>query len=324
MRNTFRYNKKTCRYERATINVREVVWYVLGVFTTAAFMLAGMLILHDYLIDSEEEIAFRRANATLERHQIMMAAQLQQVEATLVSLNKKDQELHQKLFQDEEVIVEAVPPPTTSKDELLLADAATFRHVLEKVNHKTARLLEQSSGTNQLFSKKIGIHKDDVDFMASMPTLQPVKSWQLDMLASGFGLKINPFHKGLYDHPGIDISAPRGTEIVASGDGVVSDIKYSALQAGYGNYIEIDHGHGFITRYAHLEDVTVRFNQKIKKGTVIGTVGNSGGSIAPHVHYEILRHHVHVDPAIYMIEGLTSDQHYQLKLRSSRKNQSLD
>jgi murein DD-endopeptidase MepM/ murein hydrolase activator NlpD len=117
---------------------------------------------------------------------------------------------------------------------------------------------------------------------------------------------------------------PRGTPVVATAAGVIKESKRSDLQAGYGNYIDIDHGNNIITRYAHLEDITIRYGNKVEKGDVIGTVGSSGGSIAPHLHYEILRDGKNVDPIYYIIEGMTSDQHEQLTWLSHQQNQSLD
>ncbi|HEY0653514.1 MAG TPA: M23 family metallopeptidase, partial [Chryseosolibacter sp.] len=100
--------------------------------------------------------------------------------------------------------------------------------------------------------------------------------------------------------------------------------KKSDLQAGYGTFIDIDHGHGFVTRYAHLETTAVRLGQRIRKGAVIGTVGSSGGSVAPHLHFEILRKGKPVDPIHFMIEGVTSQAYEVLKLTSHKQNQSLD
>jgi murein DD-endopeptidase MepM/ murein hydrolase activator NlpD len=133
------------------------------------------------------------------------------------------------------------------------------------------------------------------------------------------------FTKEIIIIPGVDFTAARGTAVVATGGGrVIKAIKGSSLQAGYGNYVDIEHGNGLITRYAHLDDVTVRAGQKVDKGFTIGTVGMSGGSVAPHVHYEIIRKGDQVDPVPYMLEGLTSDQHIELQKLGAKKNQSLD
>ncbi len=111
----------------------------------------------------------------------------------------------------------------------------------------------------------------------------------------------------MYKHEGIDFATTRGTEVLAAADGEVVTANTSDLQAGYGNIIEIRHGNGFSPRYAHLENVNVRRGQRATKGMIIGTVGNSGGSMAPHLHYEILQDNESIDPALYIIEGLSAD-----------------
>jgi murein DD-endopeptidase MepM/ murein hydrolase activator NlpD len=112
---------------------------------------------------------------------------------------------------------------------------------------------------------------------------------------------------------------------LAAANGIVVDIhRGSSLQAGYGNYIEIDHGNGYITRYAHLEEVSVRVGQRVSKRAVIGTVGMSGGAVAPHVHYEIIYYEKQVDPVPYMMENLNSTEYAELQKSGRLKNQSLD
>jgi murein DD-endopeptidase MepM/ murein hydrolase activator NlpD len=122
----------------------------------------------------------------------------------------------------------------------------------------------------------------------------------------------------------VDVAMPRGSPVIATGSGAVVQLKRSDLEAGYGNYIEIDHGRGVVTRYAHLEDIHVKFGAKVTKGEVVGTVGSSGGSVAPHLHYEIIRDGKNIDPVIHIVEGLTSGQHHHLLLSSHQQNQSLD
>jgi murein DD-endopeptidase MepM/ murein hydrolase activator NlpD len=151
-----------------------------------------------------------------------------------------------------------------------------------------------------------------------------VKNLKEENLVSGFGVRINPFHKGNYRHEGIDIALPKGTEVLAAGDGRVSYFSNSNLEAGFGSYLEIDHGTGVVTRYSHLEKISVKWGQKIKQGQVIGLSGSSGGSVAPHLHYEVIKNGKNQDPLIYIIEGITSAQHQQLALKSKVQNQSLD
>jgi murein DD-endopeptidase MepM/ murein hydrolase activator NlpD len=320
---TYRYNPETCQYERIGISVRGVLFYFVSVLLTAVVMLAAMLTLHDVIFDSEKEIALRRENSAYEKNQIVLASQLSAIESSLATLHEEDQKLHTKFFGSQIEAREQKSKGLANR-QVLLADPSDFRSVIEKIDGHSSTLLTQSVTTNSFFGDRATLHKDQVSFVASIPTLQPVLPWDVEKLLSGFGVRVNPFHKGLYEHPGIDVAFPRGTEVVATSSGTITEVKRSNLQAGYGNYVEIDHGHGFRTRYAHLEDIRVKYGQRVEQGTVIATIGSSGGSIAPHLHYEIIRDGQQVDPVLYMIEGLSSADHHKMKILGQQQNQSLD
>ena len=160
--------------------------------------------------------------------------------------------------------------------------------------------------------------------MKGLPTLSPIAKLEADKLVSGFGKRINPFHKGLYHHDGVDIAQPIGTPIIASAPGKIILANTSDQIAGFGNHVEIDHGNGIITRYAHMGELKVRYGQSVRKGQLIGTVGSSGGSIAPHLHYEIIRNGKNTNPIHYLIEGFSSTKYASLVQASLKENQSLD
>lgn len=319
----YRYNAQTCQYERVRLKFADVLFYMSGVLISAILMLAGMLILHDFLIDSEKEVALRKENNALEKNHALLTNQLNIVESTLATLEEEDKKLHYKFFGSP-VEQSKTKAHGASKKNVLLADASSFRDAIKKIEDQSADLITKSLQSNLAFGDNITFTKQSISNAVDMPTIQPVHPWQPDKLLSGFGMRINPFHKGLYKHPGIDLAVARGTTVVATASGKVTQIKRNDLQAGYGNFIEIDHGNGFITRYAHLEEISVKMYQAVDKGAVIGTSGNSGGSIAPHLHYEIIRDGKNVDPVNYMIAGLTSQEFNDLKFLSDKHNQSLD
>jgi murein DD-endopeptidase MepM/ murein hydrolase activator NlpD len=320
---TYRYNPGTCQYERVKVNAKNIIWYCLGLMITGSCMLAGILLLHDFVINTDLEKNLRKENRALKEHHTILSASLGEIQPTLASLQSKDRILHVKFFGSHPAlpVVNAV---STSKEKVLLADPDSFRKIVSSVKETSQELVQISSRSNIYFENALTLEKDDLDLIHSLPTMQPIRSWQPEMLISGFGLRVNPFHKGLYEHVGIDIAVPRGTPVIATASGVIKEIRKSDLQAGYGNYIDIDHGKGLITRYAHLEDIQVNFGKKIHKGDVIGTVGSSGGSVAPHLHYEVIRKGENVDPIYYMIEGLSSEDHHHLTSMSHQQNQSLD
>jgi murein DD-endopeptidase MepM/ murein hydrolase activator NlpD len=316
----FRYNKETCQYEPARVNVRGIVVYCLGILVTSGLLFSTFLVVYDRLTVSDVEAALRKENNILDKHQILLSSQLVDVEATLAKLKSTDESIYLKLFDEKSTDNENAK--ATNKN-ILLADAGEFTEILDDINHQSSLLHDRSAASNTEFDN-ISISKSDVKILNALPTLQPITNTNLDLLVSGFGIRINPFHKGKHKHPGIDFAAARGTDVYAAGPGQVVDINRSDLQAGYGNSIDIDHGHGFITRYAHLEEITVRQGQKIIKAMKIGTVGSSGGSIAPHLHYEVIHDGENVDPLNYMIEGLSSHDYNKLMQLGKKQNQSLD
>jgi len=317
----YRYNPKTCQYEHASLRLKDVISYCLGVLITAALLCFGFIITYDRFTESETEAALRKENRALNKHQAVLVNQLTTIESTLGKLKEKDQTLHRTLFEENSPENHSSSP---SKKSILLADASDFTVMLNDLTTRSQEIYSRSTTINNRFRERMYISKEDMTVLNSMPTLQPVANANLDLLVSGYGIRINPFHKGKYMHPGIDFAAPRGAEVFATSDGHVAGIHRSNLQAGYGNSIDIDHGHGFVTRYAHLEEITVKAGQRVTKGMAIGTVGSSGGSIAPHLHYEIIVNGDNVDPMAYMFEGLNSDAYNRLTMLSKKQNQSLD
>jgi murein DD-endopeptidase MepM/ murein hydrolase activator NlpD len=259
----------------------------------------------------------------LKEHKPVLEEDLGKIEATLANLMGADKDFYVRIFNTEAPEYSPMAA-SVSREQALLADASGFRDLLSILKTKSELLTAKSLRTNNAFGNAIHISKEQLETLQSIPSIQPVSNPQLDMLVSGFGERINPFHKGNYHHPGVDFAGARGTEVFAAASGRVINVNKTSLQAGYGNYIDIDHGHGFVTRYAHLDDVRVQRGQKVTKGVTIGTIGSSGGSIMPHLHYEIIRDGETVNPTPYMMEGLTSDQHNALLKLSDKQNQSLD
>lgn len=317
----YRYNAETCQYERVRVKTSDILFYACGVLMTALLMLAGILALHDYVFDSAKESALRKENNALKKNGLILTSQINTIESALASLAEEDKKLHSKFF-GASAQHSSVSPDESPVKNILLGGADSFRNTVDKIGNRTAALLDKSATSNAITERNSALLK--YLSVSSLPSLQPIAPWDTEKVLSGFGMRVNPFHKGLYEHSGIDIAVPRGTPVVATAGGVVKEIKRSTLEAGYGNYIEIDHGGGFSTRYAHLEEIRVRNGQKITKAAVIGTTGSSGGSIAPHLHYEIIRHGKQVDPVHYMIGGLSSTEYDQLKAISQKQNQSLD
>ena len=182
----------------------------------------------------------------------------------------------------------------------------------------TRSLVAQSKSFEEVFD----LVKNQEHFLAHIPAIQPVSNKDLTRMASGFGMRIHPIYRVPKMHWGMDFTASTGTEIYATGDGIVkaADNKYS----GYGNRVEIDHGYGYVSLYAHMSRMKVRPGQKVKRGQVIGLVGSTGASTAPHCHYEVMKEGEKVNPAHYYFNDLTPEEYDLLLEKASQKGKSLD
>ena len=154
------------------------------------------------------------------------------------------------------------------------------------------------------------------------PMTHPFETFSYAQTGASVGNKINPFYKVSMTHNGLDIIAPEGVAVLAAADGVVKEVVKSTK--GLGNVVEIDHGNGYVTRYAHLADVVARKGRKIKKGTRIGNVGVSGNSFAPHLHYEVHRDTVVLDPVHYLFASVTPEEYLNMVIMSVSAGQSMD
>ena len=157
--------------------------------------------------------------------------------------------------------------------------------------------------------------EDKEKFLSAIPAIQPVQNKDLKHMASGYGYRTDPFTKARKFHWGMDFTAPRGTPVYASGDGVVK--RADSNSSGYGKHIRIDHGYGYVSLYAHLYKYNVKPNQKVKRGDIIGYVGSTGRSEAPHLHYEIFKDGERINPINFYYGNLTAEEYANLLEKAS-------
>jgi len=322
LRTKFRYNPENLRYERVKISFFNVLLTLLSYVTFGILFFTGLLLLQNYFIETPIEKKLRSENEALNQYKVVLAGQLSQSDNQLEELKKQDLDLYEKLFDSRSP--EEADQSTNNRDAILLAEPEDFNVIIDDLNSRFKNLFTAAKSSNHFYHASASVKKEDLSTLFSIPSIVPVENFDQSNLVSGFGTRINPFHKGHYHHDGVDIAAARGTSVLAAGHGQVILTKRSDLLAGYGNYIEIDHGHGVITRYSHLEEIEVRVGQKLKKGQVLGTVGSSGGSIAPHLHYEVIENGTNTNPIKFFAEGLNAGEYQVLLTKSKTQNQSLD
>jgi murein DD-endopeptidase MepM/ murein hydrolase activator NlpD len=317
----FRFNPKTLRYERVGFSFWRTLIAVISYGSFGFLCFIGLNMAQNLLIETSLEKSLNAENKALTEYKSVLTAQVAESNVLLGQLKTDEAELTEKLF---EVPTEVPAVQPRNENQLLAAGEEQFNDQITKIDQHLTALHTKTKHYNHFFGDRLHVKKSEVPILVSLPSKAPVGNLLADHLVSGFGVRINPFHKGNYHHDGIDIALPKGTEVLASGNGKVAYFSSSNLEAGFGSYIEIDHGHGMVTRYSHLERIAVTWGQKIKQGQVIGLSGSSGGSVAPHLHYEVIKNGKNIDPLTFIVEGITPAQHQQLALKSKVQNQSLD
>ena len=188
--------------------------------------------------------------------------------------------------------------------------------ISKKIELIEKKLASQSKSFDEVFD----LTKEKQKMIKSIPSIQPVSNRDLTRIASGFGLRMHPIYKIIKMHKGMDFTAPIGTEIYATGDGVVEKVGWVG---GYGKTIMINHGFGYKTRYAHCSKYNCRKGQKVKRGDLIGFVGNTGQSSGPHLHYEVFKNNRQINPVNFFFNDLSPEEYDKVIEISSRPNQSL-
>jgi murein DD-endopeptidase MepM/ murein hydrolase activator NlpD len=315
------YNPKTLRYERKTISAVRTALSSFAYISFGVLFFIILILIQNYIIQTPVERSLRTENRALSKHKKILAGQIKSNNLLLSELKTQDNALYNRIFESERIENNAASP---DKENILLADDVSFQDWIQTLNTRAAEAIGKARGYSAYFKENGGIQKNDLNVVKSLPVFLPIENFDASKLISGFGKRINPYHKGRYQHDGVDLASPRNSAVLATAPGRVFLTKRSDLLAGYGNYLEIDHGNGYTTRYAHLETISVRTGQTIKKGDVIGRVGMSGGAVAPHVHYEVIKDGQNVDPVPFLIQGVDATQYEMLRVNGSRVNQSLD
>lgn len=321
------YDTETCRYERAKVTTSDVILNMLGFLAVAFVMSLVFVLVYNTYFESPAEKRLKKENQELAKYYEEIQDEMTEVNNVISALEERDSKIYRKIYEAEPLSpsIRTAGHGGAEEYKKIIEEGLQNEDLVIGTYKQIDKLQRKASIQNQSFDEIMQLAKDNSERLSSLPAIQPIQNPDHTRLASGYGMRINPFHKARVMHSGIDFAAPRGTPVYATGNGEVSLIKdKSALQTGYGNYVEIDHGFGYKTKYAHLSKIDVRNGQQVKRGDVIGYVGSSGGSVAPHLHYEVIKDDNKIDPINFLMQGLNDNDYDQLLNLAGRENQSFD
>jgi murein DD-endopeptidase MepM/ murein hydrolase activator NlpD len=317
------YDTETCKYERVRTRKSDIVLNALGLLSLTVMMAVGLLILYDNYFDSPKELILKNEVKEMEFYYDKLDKDVEVLSHILGNIENRDDNIYRVVLGAEPIeksvrdvgIGGADRYEDIRKKNINHSDLVIALH--ERVDKVRRKLYIESKSQDEV----VHLAEQKEKLYASIPAIQPISNKQLIALSSGFGMRIHPIYKVKKMHPGIDFAAPIGTPVYATADGTVilADVKFS----GYGKQLMIDHGFGYKTRYAHMHDFAVVKGQHVKRGDLIGYVGNTGLSTAPHLHYEVFINGQAVDPVHYFFNDLTPAEYEKILELASTENQSL-
>ncbi len=316
------FNTNTLSYELAKTSFWNVVLRVFS-FLLAGLGLAVIIIYVAYqFFDSPKEKLLKREIEVLRTEYKLMQNKMSKLQFALQDLQERDVQIYR-------VILEAEPLDESvrnggfggrSYNELDgLENGAIIKVTKDKLSQLSKQFYIQSKSLDELAD----IAKNKSELLASIPAIIPMKIKDLRrQVTSGFGWRIHPIYKTQEFHPGLDFPSQQGSPVYATGNGKV---KYASMDnSGYGLHIIIDHNFGYETLYGHLSKIVVRWGEKIMRGQLIGYVGSTGLSTAPHLHYEVIKNNEKVNPINYIFSGISEEEYAILVERANQSTQSFD
>ena len=318
------YDPETLSYKRIVSRKRTKVRNVLVFLLAAALFgtLAVFIMMNSNFLLTPREVVLNREIKFLETNFEVLNKKMDLVEEVLANVQERDNNMYRVYFN--------AAPLTDEERKKVSSDASRYNdlknydsseiviNTIKRLDTLQHQLVAQSKSLDEITK----LSKAKEKFLSSIPAIQPVDNKDLKHMASGYGWRTDPFTKARKFHYGMDFTSPQGTFVYATGDGVVT--RADNASAGYGNHVRIDHGYGYVTLYGHLSAYNVRPGQHVKRGDLIGCVGSTGRSEAPHLHYEVMKNGEHINPIHFYYGNLTPDEYAEMLRVSTEENQSLD
>ncbi|MBT2159661.1 M23 family metallopeptidase [Zobellia barbeyronii] len=305
--------KKSRRY-------RNIALFFIGSFLFGLMCL--VFLMNTNLINTPRELSLSREVKNYELQFELLNRKMGQIEEVLANIEDRDNNIYRLYF-------EANPIP----EEQRRAGFGGINRYKSLEGFNNSEMVTATTKRLDIIKKQMSIQSKSLDeitklaeekekFLMAIPAIQPVTNESLKRMASGFGWRSDPFTKARKLHRGMDFSAPKGTPVYAPGDGKVTRADNGS--SGYGKHIRIDHGYGYKTLYGHLSEYNVKKGQRVKRGDLIGFVGNTGRSEAPHLHYEVWKDEDRINPINFYYGSLTAEEFENMLKHAAQENQSLD
>jgi len=321
----YRFNPESLSFDRIERSLKHRFFRFLA-YLVSSFVIGGSLLLFISLFyDLPKERMLKRENRFLLTQYELLNKKMDQAVNVLDDIQNRDDNIYRVIFVAE-------PIPTSQRNAGFggvnrYSDLDGYRNsdivsdVAKRLDNIMSRIYIQSTSYDQVFE----MAKNNEEMVASIPSIRPIAIDEYKRISSYFRhRRIHPILKVIRPHAGVDFTAPTGTPVHVTGNGVVEAIKENRTRSGYGTYILINHGFSYQTFYAHLDKILVKVGQKLTRGDIIGEVGSTGLSVAPHLHYEVRKGEKMIDPINFFFQDITPEDYQRMIEYSRLTGQALD
>lgn len=318
----YRLDTESLQIVKQKLTLKDRIFKAFSVIASGLFFTAIVLgVAYTFFESPKEKILRRELNQVQLQYQILND-RVADLSVVAQNLAERDDDIYRVIFEAEPVDENIRRGGYGGTDRYAQLEGYKNSDLVIETSREVDDLANRLYVQSKSFDEVFEMAKNKEKMLDALPAIQPVSNENLKRISSYYGYRTDPFYKVRKFHDGIDFSAPTGTPIYATGDGVVKSIKRS--HRGYGNKIEIDHGFKYKTIYAHLDRFAIKKGEKVKRGQIIGYVGNTGKSTAPHLHYEIRKGNKSVNPIYYFFNDITTAQFEEMIELSKRPSQSMD
>lgn len=318
----YKFNHETLNFIKVDHTLKDKAFKGLKFFLATIVITIAYYSIYTSFFDTPKERGLRREKEELLLQFDILNGKYNQIEAVLKDIQQRDENIYRTIFEAEPIPLSIRSAGFGGADRYSELEGLVNSDIVIESAKKIDKLSKEVYVQTKSFDEIIALAKNKELMTKSIPTIQPISNKDLTRVASPFGVRIHPFYKVLKMHTGMDFTSPSGTDVFATGDGVVVDVDHS--KRGYGNTVIIDHGFGYKTLYAHLSEILVRVGKTVKRGEVIGLVGSTGMSLAPHLHYEVRLNDNPINPINFYFNDLTPEEYDKMIALAANSGQSLD
>lgn len=316
------YDSDTLSYQRIKSKKgKKFKNFLVMLVAALIFMVLGFVVFTP-IFESPKEKELKRELEFVKLNEGLHNKKIEQLDKILRDIQDRDNNIYRLYFEVNPIPEEQRKAGFGGVNRYKALEGFDNSEMIIDVTKNMDILSKQLYVQSKSLDEIVKLAENREELLAAIPAIQPVKKEDLSRMASGYGWRDDPFTKARKRHWGMDFTAPRGTPVYATGDGDVKRVDQGA--AGYGKHIRIDHGYGYVTIYAHLSNYNVKKKQKVKRGDLIGFVGNTGRSQAPHLHYEIIKNGKKINPINFYYGNLSPEEFEAMQKAAQIEGQSLD